>query len=126
VSYIPQIARYAPYAGDETETSTTSTTYATLKQFNFSYLSSVGITPSTMIIVAECYIDTGGETATLGIYVDGNLQTTIDFTENSYTVKTASVDLSSLGLSDGKHLVEIKMQVTGGTGYLRMLEAWMR
>jgi len=117
---------YAPYAGDETELSTTSTSYTVMKEFNFTYLSSVGITPSQMIVVVEGYNNTSGQTTTVGIYIDGNLQAEISFTETSYTVKTTTIDLSALGLSDGAHNLQIKMKVTGGTGYIRLTEVWMK
>jgi len=117
---------YAPYAGDETELSTTSTSYTVVKEFNFTYLSSVGITPSQMIVVVEGYNNTSGKTTTVGIYIDGNLQAEISFTETSYTVKATTIDLSALGLSDGAHNLQIKMKVTGGTGYIRLTEVWMK
>jgi len=117
---------YAPYVGDETELSTTSTSYTVMKEFNFTYLSTADITPSTMIVVVEAYNDTSGQTTTIGVYIDGSLKREISFTETSYTVKSASIDLSALSLSDGAHNVQIKMKVTGGTGYIRLTEVWMR
>ena len=117
---------YAPYVGDETELSTTSTSYTVMKEFNFTYLSTANITPSTMIVVVEAYNNTSGETTTVGVYIDGTLKAEISFTETSYTVKSASIDLSALSLSDGAHNVQIQMKVTGGTGYIRLTEVWMR
>ena len=112
--------------GDETELSTTSTSYTVMKEFNFTYLSTADITPSTMIVVVEAYNNTSGQTTTVGIYIDGSLKREISFTETSYAVKSASIDLSALSLSDGAHNVQIQMKVTGGTGYIRLTEVWMK
>jgi len=115
----------APYAADESELSTTSTSYKTLKEFNLVKIATAGISPSTMLVVVEAYNDTSGQTTYVGIYVDGSLQQEILFTENSYTLKYTTIDVS--GLSDNsRHLVEIKVKVSGGTGYLRHLEVYVK
>jgi len=110
-------------ASDETELSTTSTSNVSLKQFNMVKLSGAGLNWSKMTIVVEGYIDTSGQTAYLDIYIGGTKYATITWTETSYTLKYKIIDISGLG--DGKHLVDLQMRVTGGTGYLRLVEVWV-
>ena len=55
--------------------------------------------------------------------IGGTKYDTISWTETSYTIKTAEIDIS--GLADGKHLVDFQLYVTGGTGYQRLLEVWV-
>jgi len=110
-------------AADESEVSTTSTSNVSMKQFNLVKLSSVGNDWNTLTVIAEGYVDTSGETATLDVYVGGNLEGTITWTETSYTIKYVQIDVS--GLADGKYLVDLQMRVSGGTGYLQLVEAWV-
>jgi hypothetical protein len=109
-------------ASDETELSTTSTSYTSLKQFNMVKNSALGLNWRSLRIIAECYISTSGATATLGVYIGGTLMLEIGWTETSYTLKTGTIDIS--GLADGKYLVDFRMKVTSGTGYFRLLEVW--
>lgn len=116
-------AKLSLYAADESEVSTTSTAYTSIKQFNLVKNSTLGLNWNTLKVIVEAYIDTAGQTATIGIYVGGNLMQEITFTETSYTIKTAEIDIS--GLTDGRYLVDFQMKVTSGTGYFRHLEAWV-
>jgi len=128
--YPPQGVAIAPPAAptllvaDETELSTTSTSYTSLKQFNLIKDSGLGLEWSKLKIIVECYIDTSGQTLTLGVFIAGEAtpRAEITFTETSYTVKTAEVDISDLG--DGKHLIDMQVKVTGGTGYFRQWEVY--
>jgi len=110
-------------AADESEISTTSTSNTSLKQFNLVKLAAVGNDWNTLTVIAEGRIDTDGQTATLDIYIGGSLEATIQWTETSYTIKYAQIDISSL--ANGKYLVDFQMRVTGGTGYLQLVEVWV-
>jgi len=107
-------------AFDESEVSTTSTSAETVKEFNLVVLSAIDHVWDKMYVIAEGYIDTSGETLKMDAVIDGEVKTTISWTETSYTLKSVEIDISDL--SDGKHLVEFKIYVTGGTGYQRLLE----
>jgi len=112
------------YAADESELSTTSTSYTSLKEFNLIKLSGAGINYSKMTVIVEAYNNTSGQTTTVGVFIDGSLVTEIPFTETSYTLKYAIINIS--GLSDNaRHYVQIQVKVTGGTGYLRHLEVYV-
>ncbi len=112
------------YHGDETEVSETSTTYVVKKNLNIVKDSSNLLSPARLITKVEGYIDTAGETLTIGIFIDGTEQITISFTETAYTLKSGEKDIS--GWSDGKHSVELEMKVTAGTGYNRLFESWLK
>ncbi|MHC1624452.1 MAG: hypothetical protein ACXQS2_00345 [Methermicoccaceae archaeon] len=120
---LAQAGRKALVAADEAEVSTTSTSNTSLKQFNLVKLADAGNDWKTMTVIAEGYIDTSGQTAYLDIYVGGSKMATITWTETSYTLKYAQIDISSL--ADGKYLVDFQMRVTGGTGYFGLLEVWV-
>lgn len=113
----------APYAGDETEVSTTSTTAETKKTCSVVRDSSNLPVPKTAVFEVEGYIDTSGETLTVTILVDDTSQGTLEFTETSYTKKALVVDVS--GWADGIHTIEMQMHVSGGTGYNRLFEVWL-
>jgi len=110
-------------AFDESEVSTTSTSSTLIKEFRLAKLSTVGNDWKKLIVLSECYNDTSGQTTYFEIYIDGNLKDTIEYSENTYTLKGTEIDIS--GLADGVHLVEFKLKVSGGTGYNRLVEAWV-
>jgi len=110
-------------AFDESEVSTTSTSAETAKEFNLVVLSAIDHMWDKMYVIAEGYIDTSGKTLKMDVVIDSTVKTTISWTETSYTLKSDEIDISDL--SDGKHLVEFKIYVTGGTGYQRLLEVWV-
>lgn len=113
----------APYAGDESEVTETSTSYVTKKEFNAVIDSNNLRDPSIMIVIVEGKV-TAGNTLTVGIFIDGSVAEEITFTEDSYTLKSAVIDIS--GWTNGKHHIELRMKVDGGTGYNRLWEVWMK
>ena len=120
---LAQVGGKSLVAADETEVSTTSTSNTSMKQFNLVKLSSVGNDWRTMTVIAEGYNNTSGQTTYLDIYIGGTKYATITWTETSYTIKGTQIDIS--GLDDGKYLVDFQMRVTGGTGYLQLVEVWV-
>ena len=117
------VAGLAPYAGDESEVTETSTTYVTKKEF-YAVKDSTNLrNPSIMVVEVEGYV-TSGNTLTVGIAIDGGIAAEITFTETSYTLKSTIIDIS--GWTDGKHHVELQMKVDGGTGYNKLWEVWMK
>ncbi|MEM2163726.1 MAG: hypothetical protein QXR62_04800 [Candidatus Bathyarchaeia archaeon] len=114
-------------AGDDTEISTTSTTYPTSDQKYFYMTLCRGIFPLNKLAVSVEGKVTSGYTLYVGIYVDGTLKTELSWTETSYTVKVATgIDLSGLSTTV-THQVGIRMRVTGGTGYVRAVDFyWTR
>ena len=123
IGAIPSQAKRHLIAFDESEVSTTSTSATSVKQFNLVKLSTIKHNWTKLIVIAEGYIDTSGETANLDIVIGGTKYDTISWTETDYTIKTSEIDISSL--ADGKHLVDFQLYVTGGTGYQRLLEVWV-
>lgn len=110
------------YAADETEVSTTSTTPTSVKQFNLVKLAGAGLNWNTLTVVLEAY-NTAGQTTNVDIVIGGTTYATLSWTENAYALKYTTIDISGLG--DGKYLVDFKMYVTGGTGYLQHMEVWV-
>jgi len=113
-------------AGDDTQISTTSTSYPTSDQKYFYLSLAEGKLPVSKLIASiEGYVSSG-YTLTVGIYVDGTLKAEISFTETSYTVKTSpEIDLTGLS-TNTVHQIGIRMKVTGGTGYVRTVDFYLK
>jgi len=111
------------YAADEVEKSITSTSGEVLKEFTMAVVSAVGNRWSSMDVIVEGCVS-GGQTMFVGVKIDGEPCGEIVFTETSYTLKYTNVNISSL--SDGTHSVQLVAKVTGGTGYVRLMEFWVR
>jgi hypothetical protein len=109
-------------AFDDTELSTTSTSYTSLKNFRFIKDSTKRMGWKKLYVYAEAYQATSGQTTYLGIYIDGTLKAEITWTETSYTLKSTTIDISTAG--DGIRSFDAQVKVTGGTGYLRLLEVY--
>ena len=128
VVYPPQGSATAPTAvavlltADDTELSTTSTSYTTIKSFRFVKNSNLGFGWKKLIIFAEARQGTSGHTVYLGVYINNTLRTELSWTETVYTLKTATIDISTV--ADGIITFEARCYVTGGTGYLRLLEVY--
>jgi len=114
------------YAGDETEVSEDTVVEAVTKKSLWVVRDSENLPPAPerMVVLVEGMIDTAGQTLTVTVVVDDAPVGTIDFTETAYTLKLLVVDVS--GWADGIHTVDMKMQVTGGVGYNRLFEVWLR
>lgn len=78
----------------------------------------------TLLVQAEGK-SAAGQHLYVYIYVDTVLRITLDWNnETSLTVHTGTYDIS--GWADGKHHIEIKDKVSGGTGHLEFIEVWVK
>ena len=105
---------------DETEVTTTKTSYTTMKQLKL-YKDS-DFNWSKLIVVVRIKNSYSNKTTYIAVYIDGTNYGSTSHTGSSYTVKKIEIDIS--GLSNGVHNVEIKMKVSGGKGYLEFTEVW--
>ncbi|GAI89173.1 unnamed protein product, partial [marine sediment metagenome] len=63
-----------------------------------------------------------GKKASLGIYVDGELELEWESNSTDYELKTGTIDVS---WTEGLHTVEAKLKVeAGGTAYNQLLEIY--
>jgi hypothetical protein len=108
-------------AGDDTEISTTSTSYPTSDQKYFNLNLFAGAYSFSRLLASIEGKATSGYQLTVGIYVDGSLAAEISWTETSYKLKTATISLSGLDPTV-IHQVGIRLKVTGGTGYVRTVD----
>jgi hypothetical protein len=108
-------------AGDDTEISTTSTSYPSSDQKYFNLNLFAGAYSFSRLLASIEGKATSGYQLTVGIYVDGSLKTEISWTETSYKLKTATISLSGLDPTI-IHQVGIRLKVTGGTGYVRTVD----
>jgi hypothetical protein len=110
--------------GDDTETMTTSTSYEEIKKFNFYKDTSVdSINWKSLEVMAEGRVSAGGLTATLGVFVNAELDPRLElaYASTSYSVSRGTVDISDL--STGLHLISIRLKISGaGTAYQRHVE----
>jgi len=105
---------------DETEVTTTSKSYTTMKQLKL-YKDSTDFNWKTLYVLARIK-NSGSYTTYVAVYIDGSLYAEDSKSGTSYAVKKLVIDIS--GLSDGVHNVEIKIKVSGGTGYIEFTEVW--
>jgi len=128
IHVVGEISGYVTHiAGDDTEITTTSTSYPTSDQKYFYMSLCGGAFPLNKLAASIEGKVTSGYTLYVGIYVDGTLKTELSWTETSYTIKVATgIDLSGLSTTV-THQVGIRMKVTGGTGYVRSVDFyWLR
>jgi len=107
---------------DETELSTTSTSYTSMKYFDFVMDRTRGYSWNKLVVYAEAYNNTSGQTTYVGVFVDNESSPRLEltYTATSYTLKSGDISISDL--SDGIHKIDIRVKVTGGTGYIRLTE----
>jgi len=114
-----------PIAGDDTEISTTSTSYPANDQKYFFLSLAGGRYSSWKLLVSVEGKVSSGYILTVGVYINGTLKTEITFTETSYTTKTSSL-IDLVGLSPSvTHQIGIRMKVSGGTGYVRTVDFYL-
>jgi hypothetical protein len=109
--------------GDDTEVSSASTSYEEIKKFNFYKDTAVeSMNWSTLEVVAEARVDTSGQTATVGLFVDAETSPRLElsYTGTTYATSRGTADISDL--ATGSHLISIRLKTTGGTAYQRHLE----
>jgi hypothetical protein len=115
-------ARVFLLTADETELSTTSTSYTSMKYFNFVMDRTRGYSWNKLVVYAEAYNTTSGQTTYVGVFVDNETSPRLEltYTTTSYTLKSGEITISDL--ADGIHKIDIRVKVTGGTGYIRLTE----
>ncbi|GAI60163.1 unnamed protein product [marine sediment metagenome] len=109
------------YHGDEIEASSVSATYETKK--NLSCLSSPQATvPEKVKFAVTIKTSDAGKKASLGIYVDGELELEWETNSTDYVLKTGAIDVS---WTEGLHTMEAKLKVeAGGTAYNQLFEIY--
>ena len=109
------------YHGDEIGVSSTSATYETKKTLKC--LSSPQATvPEKIKFVITIKTDDVSKKASLGIYVDGELELEWETNSTDYELKTGTIDVS---WTEGLHTVEMKLKVeAGGTAYNELFEIY--
>ena len=109
------------YHGDEIEASSTSASYETKK--TLSCLSSPQATvPEKVKFAVTIKTDNASKKASLGIYIDGNLELEWETNSTDYELKTGVIDVS---WTEGLHAVEVKLKVeAGGTAYNQLFEVY--
>jgi hypothetical protein len=109
------------YAGDETQVSSTSTTYELKKQFTSVFSSDYGIKPSYVNIIARIWNGAAGNTTYLNVTLEGCNGITLSATSTSATVVKGSISVSSC--SDGLYPTKIYLRTTsGGAAYNDLIE----
>ena len=106
-------------AADETEITTTSTSYPSSDQKYFLFCNTFSYV--TMRVAVEGKISTSGQTLYVGIFKGGTQVGELSFTGTRYVVKNINISISDVP-STSSVQIGIRMKVTGGTGYVRMVE----
>jgi len=109
------------YHGDEIEVSSVSATYETGK--TLSCLSSQQVVvPEKIKFAVTIKTSDASKKASLGIYVDGELELEWETNSTDYALKTGAIDVS---WAEGLHTMEAKLKVeAGGTAYNQLFEIY--
>ncbi|MBA7705916.1 hypothetical protein ES703_114758 [subsurface metagenome] len=109
------------YHGDEIEQTSTSETYETKK--TLSCLSSPQVVvPEKLKFAVTIKTDDVSKKASLGIYVDGELELELETNSTDYEVKTGTINVS---WTEGLHAMEVKLKVEAdGTAYNQLFEIY--
>ncbi|GAI61297.1 unnamed protein product, partial [marine sediment metagenome] len=109
------------YHGDEIEVSSVSATYETEK--TLSCLSSQQVVvPEKIKFAVTIKTSDASKKASLGIYVDGELELEWETNSTDYALKTGTIDVS---WTEGLHTMEAKLKVeAGGTAYNQLFEIY--
>lgn len=109
------------YHGDEIEVNSVSGSYETKK--GLSGLSSPGATPEKLALAVTLKTDDPAKKASLGVYIDGNLELEWETNNTDYQLKTGTIDVSWAGGS--LHPIEIKLKAEAGrTAYNQLFEVY--
>lgn len=105
-----------PILHDDTVVSTTNTDYTTVKSAYFPKLANL-FDYSSLAVSFEIASSSDGTTIYLGVFIDGEATPRIEFSTDTTTGqhKTGTIDISDL--SDGLHLVEVKLKTTNSSVY---------
>jgi hypothetical protein len=109
------------YAGDETQVSSTSTTYELKKQFTSVFSSDYGIKPRYVNVIARIWNGAAGKTTYLNVTLEGCAGTILSATSTSATLVKGTISVDSC--SDGLYPTKIYLSTTsGGTAYNDLIE----
>jgi hypothetical protein len=109
------------YAGDETQVSTTSTTYELKKQFTSVFDSQYGIKPNYVNIIARIWNGAAGSTTYLNVTFEGCNGITLSATSTTPTVVKTYVYVGNC--VDSQYPTKIYLSTTsGGTAYNDLIE----
>ena len=110
------------YHGDEIEQTSTSATYETEKTLNCLSSPQV-VVPEKLKFAVTIKTSDASKKASLGIYVDGELELEWETNSTDYEVKTGTVNYPSFSFTEGLHTIEVKLKVeAGGTAYNQLFE----
>ena len=106
---------------DETEVSSSSTEYETVKELHV--IKEEGKTDwKKLRIILELKHSTGEASAYAAVYFDGELKLEFNSRSLVYEVFSGDIDLTNVG--SGAHLMELKMKVESGIAYNRTFEVY--
>lgn len=108
------------YTGDDTQVSTTSTEYTTVKQTRIYFDSDYGIRPRYITFIASIW-NSGDGTTYLKVCVDSTCsEKSTGNTDETFV--EGSIDVSSL--SEGVHDLKIYLKATAGTAYHKYIDIY--
>lgn len=113
-----------PARSDETEVSTTSTTYAVQKTWNAVINATELNAPEKAVLHSETRGDGSGNTVYAALFIDGTKYIEATTTSGTYALLKGGADIS--GLTEGIHTFELQLKVSAGTGYNRLTEVWFK
>jgi len=113
------------YAGDETEVTTTSTSYTLKKQFTAIFDDTYGIKPTYVNVIAMLKNSDGNQTSLnvtlLGCASNLNWNTT----STTYTLIKGSIDVSACGNGNYTTNIYLKTNSSTGTAYNNVIEFYL-
>jgi len=109
------------YAGDETQVSTTSTSYELKKQFTAVFNSNYGIKPRYVNVLARIWNSASGNTTSLNVTLEGCGGIVLSTSSTSPTLVPGTINTE--GCSDGLYPTKVYLSTTsGGTAYNDLIE----
>ena len=120
-SYIYSREHLTSLSLDETEVSSSSSEYETVKQFHV-IKKEGGTEWKKLHIVLELKHSTGETSAYAAICLDGEQKLEFNTRSKVYEVLSDDIDLTNIGL--GSHLLELKLKTEDGVAYNRTFEVY--
>lgn len=109
------------YAGDETQVSTTSTSYELKKQFTAVFNSNYGIKPRYVNVLARIWNGASGKTTNLNVTLEGCGGIVLSTSSTSPTLVPGTINTD--GCSDGLYPTKVYLSTaSGGTAYNDLIE----
>ena len=106
---------------DETEVSSSSYEYETVKQFHV-IKKEGGTEWKKLHVVLELKHSTGEASAYAAIYLDGEQKLEFNTRSGVYEVLSGDIDVANVGF--GSHLLELKLKAESGVAYNRTFEVY--